>query len=85
MDPESATLLNGVAFTLAMLVSELDKAGALSKGDFVRLLRRTAQEAQADSGAELTSIKRSDLILIRLVADLVEEGPDQGGGDARAQ
>lgn len=71
-------IANATNLMFAMLVTELDKRGALSKSDFATLLKRSADDASKSAQhAELGGDKRLDLALMRNVADLIEKGPDQ--------
>jgi hypothetical protein len=54
-----------------MLIEELEKAGAISKKEFAKRLRETADEAQATAPEHLKSDPRLDLQIARHVANLL--------------
>lgn len=68
-------LVTNQIMMMAMLVTELDKSGAISKTTFSKLLSGTADSAESKAPPEMADRIRLDLIVMRRVADLLSGGP----------
>lgn len=77
MDPtiSQAMLISGLSMTIAMLVTELDNRGALSKESFIGVMRKAADDAEKAANSSTVPQPRVDLALIRQIANLIEHGP----------
>ena len=91
MNPISQ-IANAQIIMIAMLVTELDKRGSISKSNFADLLRDCADATETEISPHLRDPERVDLILIRKLAELlgterpkwtpaVIEGGKEGGPD----
>jgi hypothetical protein len=76
MDQETLNLSGVASFTtitLAMLITELDKRGAISKADFAKLVRDSAASAEANAPDHRKNQFRMDLFLARRLADHLDD------------
>jgi hypothetical protein len=82
MDQQTLNL-TGVASAVvmihAMLITELDKKGAISKGDFAKLLQDAATSAETQAPDHLKGRFRLDLKLMRNLAKHLEAPPPPQG------
>lgn len=62
-------IINGTNVMLAMLVSELEKSGAVTKAQFAEQLRTAVRGALEASG----DASRADYLMMSNLADLLEE------------
>jgi hypothetical protein len=68
LDDAVKGMANALVMTFAMLITELDKTGAISKSDFASLLERTAEDAETNAPPHLKERDRVDLKLMRMIA-----------------
>ncbi|MGM4967416.1 hypothetical protein AB7714_28240 [Tardiphaga sp. 1201_B9_N1_1] len=64
-------VVHAFSFIIAMLVEDLEKAGAMSRPDFAKRLRDMADEAESTAPDHLKGISRADLAIARHVAGLL--------------
>ena len=68
---QAQAIANAYNMMLAMLVTELDQRGLVSKANFAKLLRDTRQAALAHDPA--LDPDRADLVIFNNVADLLDQ------------
>ncbi|QGZ94005.1 hypothetical protein [Terricaulis silvestris] len=70
-------VMNATVMLHAMLITELDRTGAISKADFGKLLLDSAKSAEDNAPEHLRARKRWDLDIVRRVVkhlDLPQPG-----------
>jgi hypothetical protein len=75
-----SNVISAFSLITAMLIEEIEKAGGISRPEFAKRLRDTADEAEAMAPAALKNDSRIDLQIARHVANLL--APKGEGGNS---